>query len=240
MSDLPESLFLNPVWHALRTKHLHFAKATAEACRYPGDVAPFVAVSVPTAETMQQLRSLLAPGEFTWLMAEQYPEIAGLARESTLDCFQMVLPEKISARNNTAGETGITPLTHANAHEMVALTDLAFPGFFRQRTCKMGAYYGVRSSSGELIAMGGERLKLEGFSEISGVCTHPSFRGKGLAASIMWQLVRDHRREGVVSWLHVSCGNQHATEIYLRMGFEIVRKLTLHRIARRESLATSR
>jgi hypothetical protein len=50
---------------------------------------------------------------------------------------------------------------------MVALTTLAFPGFFRSRTCEMGSYYGVRSSSGELIAMGGERLQLDDIPKLA-------------------------------------------------------------------------
>jgi predicted GNAT family acetyltransferase len=114
---------------------------------------------------------------------------------------------------------------------MVALTTLAFPGFFRQRTCEMGSYYGVRSASGELIAMGGERLKLDGFTEISAVCTHPSFCGRGLAAAIIWKLVREHRHEGVVSWLHVASTNRRAEELYLRLGFEQICKVTLHRVS---------
>jgi hypothetical protein len=36
--NLPESLFLNPVWHALYTKHHRFANSTADACRYLADV----------------------------------------------------------------------------------------------------------------------------------------------------------------------------------------------------------
>jgi hypothetical protein len=52
---------------------------------------------------------------------------------------------------------------------MVAHTTVAFPGFFRSRTCEMGSYYGIRSSSGKLIATGGERLQLDGYSEISAV-----------------------------------------------------------------------
>jgi len=114
---------------------------------------------------------------------------------------------------------------------MVALTTLAFPGFFRHRTCDMGAYYGVRSG-GELIAMGGERLMLDGYSEISGVCTHPSHRGKGLAASLIWHLARNHRRDGLVSWLHVGADNHHAIELYLRLGFRTIRRVTIHRISR--------
>ncbi len=145
----------------------------------------------------------------------------------------MVLPEKVIVPDPTPKPSiEILQLSDANAQEMVALTTLAFPGFFRERTCEMGSYYGVRSPSGELIAMSGERLKLEGFSEISGICTHPSFRGRGLAASLIWQLARDHRRNGIVSWLHVASANRHAIELYLRMGFEVARKIMLHRFSR--------
>lgn len=156
-------------------------------------------------------------------------EVQGLVREETLECLQMVLPGGVNAPGT---DTEIVKLTDANAGEMVALTTLAFPGFFRRRTCEMGAYCGVRSSSGELIAMGGERLKLDGLTEISGVCTHPSFRGRGLAAAIIWRVVREHRNEGVVSWLHVASANRRAAELYLRMGFEEIGKVTLHRFSR--------
>ena len=139
----------------------------------------------------------------------------------------MVLPEEVTPPDRAIE---MVSLSGANAAEMVALTDLAFPGFFRKRTCEMGAYYGVRSD-GELIAMGGERLALAGHSEISGVCTHPAHRGKGLAASLIWRLVRSHRRDGLMSWLHVGAANQHAYELYLRMGFKVVRQVTLHRIS---------
>jgi len=232
MSDLPESLFLNPVWHALRTRHRHFAECTSDASRYPADVVPFAAVLGPNAESMQQLHSLLASGESTWLIGEHFPQMPELSSTETLACFQMVLPEMLPAPRPTIE---IVQLSGANAQEMVALTTLAFPGFFRERTCEMGSYHGVRSASGELIAMGGERLKLDGYSEISGVCTHPSFRGQGLAAGLIWHLVRNHRIDNVTSWLHVACANHRAVELYSRMGFEVVRKVTLHRMLRRDS-----
>jgi predicted GNAT family acetyltransferase len=146
-----------------------------------------------------------------------------------LECLQMVLPAGVRVPDS---DIEIVKLSDANAGEMVGLTTLAFPGFFRQRTCEMGSYYGVRSPSGELIAMGGERLKLEGFTEISAVCTHPAFRGRGLAAAIIWQVVREHHKEGVVSWLHVASINRRAQELYLRMGFEEIRRVTLHRVSR--------
>jgi ribosomal protein S18 acetylase RimI-like enzyme len=231
MSDLPAALFANVVWEALRTRHRNLAVCVGDACRYPADVVRFAAVGAPTAEAMRQFHSLLAPGEATWMIGERFPEIPELVCEGTLEALQMVLPDGVRVPEMTAS---IEALTEANAHEMVALTTLAFPGFFRTRTYEMGSYYGVRSESGELIAMGGERLKLEGFSEISAVCTHPSFRGKGLATNIMWELVRQHRREGVVSWLHVGCANQRAAKLYLAMGFQTIRQVTLQRFARKQ------
>jgi hypothetical protein len=76
--NLPESLFLNPAWHALHTKHRHFANSTADACRYPADVVPFAAVNAPNADALRQLHSLLASGESTWLIGGQYPQVPQL------------------------------------------------------------------------------------------------------------------------------------------------------------------
>ena len=230
MGDLPESLFANPVWHALQTKHRHFAESAGDACRYPADVAPFGAVAKPTHAALQQLCSLLASGESVWLVGESYPRVPELFFEETLECLQMVLPEEVVAPDSTVE---IVPLSHANAAEMVALTDLAFPGFFRRRTCEMGSYYGVRSE-GKLIALSGERLMLDGYSEISGVCTHPAHRGRGLAAALIRHLVRNQRRDGIGPWLHVGAANHRAVELYRRMGFEVVRKVSFHRVSRKD------
>ena len=228
MTDLPESLFANPVWSALRTKHRHFTLNAGDACRYPADVAPFAAVASPSADALLQLHSLLAPGESVWIVGESYPQPAKLAFEQTLLCLQMVLPAELVPPASTIE---ILPLSNDHAPEMVALTDLAFPGFFRSRTCEMGSYFGIRSN-GQLIAMGGERLTLEGYPEISGICTHPDHRGKGYAESLIWHLVRNHRREGLVSWLHVSATNQRAIDLYRRMGFTEVRRVTLNLVSR--------
>jgi predicted GNAT family acetyltransferase len=233
MTDLPVSLFADPVWHALHTKHRHFAVSTSNACRYPADVAPFAAVAAPTVVALLHLHSLLAPNESVWIAGETYPHPPELVFEESLVCLQMVLPTEITP---PAPTIEILPLSNANAPEMVALTALAFPGFFRSRTCEMGTYYGIRSE-GELIAMGGERLTINAYPEISGICTHPAHRGKGYAATLMWQLVRDHRRDGLISWLHVSATNSRAIELYQRMGFKEVRRIMLHRISRNSDVS---
>jgi ribosomal protein S18 acetylase RimI-like enzyme len=235
MSELPEELFADPIWHALRTRHRHLALAAGDARRYPADVAPFASLAAPERSAWEDLRSLLVEGESVWLALPAPPVVAtpGLRLEGSLECVQMALPVGFDVPEPSPE---VQPMSVADAPSMVALTDLAFPGFFRERTYRMGAYWGVRSSSssdnGELIAMGGERLRLDGYSEMSGICTHPDHRGKGLAANILWRLARDHQQEGVVSWLHVSASNAHAIALYLRLGFAEVRRIVLYRVSR--------
>lgn len=226
MIDLPESLFANPVWHALQTAHRRFAISAPNACRYPADIAPFAAVAEPSEKALRHLGSLLAPDESVWLFGEAFPQVPELAFRETLRCLQMVLPEQVPPFGSAAE---IVPLSDRNAQEMVALTDLAFPGFFRRRTCEMGEYFGVRHR-GELIAMAGERLILHGHYEISGVCTHPEHRGRGLAANLIGHLAQNHRREGHISWLTVAAANQRAIQLYRRLGFVAARQVTLTRV----------
>ena len=199
-----------------------------EACRYPADVAPFATVGTSSASAMRELASLLIEGESLWIFAEEYLAVPELNRFDTLKCLQMVLPDEVKPPER---EMEMVPLSAEDGPAMVALTDVAFPGFFRSRTYAMGSYFGVRAE-GKLIAMGGERLKLDGYPEISGVCTHPDHRGKGYAASLIWEVVRKHRRDGDVSWLHVASANRKAIELYHRMGFVTSREVTLHRVSR--------
>jgi ribosomal protein S18 acetylase RimI-like enzyme len=226
---LPDTLFADPIWPALHGPHRHLAIDARLACRYPADVAVFAALAEPTGAAMAQLRSLLAPGEAVWLFGTDFPAVSGLELTDRMPCPQMALPASFEPPEPRAD---IVALAEANADEMVALTDLAFPGFFRPRTYVMGSYYGVRAPSGELIAMGGERMKFDGYSEISTVCTHPSFRGNGFAESIIWQVVRQHRREGVRSFLHVGRANTRAVALYQRLGFEFCREITITRVTR--------
>src|SRR5262249_23590240 len=161
------------------------------------------------------LRELLAPGESVWVFGVNLPTVEGLSYTRTLDCFQMFIPFDVAAPD--AGKD-IGCLDAGNAHEMVALTDIAFPGFFRPRTYAMGSYYGLRVGA-ELVAMAGERLMLPGYPEISGVCTHPGHRGRGYAERLIWHLIRRHRDAGEQSWLHVVPDNVKAVKLYLRLGF---------------------
>jgi len=233
MHELPQDLFTDPVWHALNTRHSHLALIEGDARRYRVDVAPFAALAKPTELALWELHSLLAPGESIWLPGTAYPPLPELKNEGTLECLQMVLTTKLAEENSAIQ---LERLSAADADAMVALTDVAFPGFFRSHTHEMGAYFGAWQdgdrNSGQLIAMSGERMALEGYSEISAVCTHPEHRGKGLAANLVARVARHQREQGVVSFLHVTATNTKAVELYRRLGFVEARRLILTRLSR--------
>ena len=168
-----------------------------KACKYPREVTPFAAIEDSAPETLSDLFSLLEPGEATYVITDTPLEWDGLRCEGPLWVKQMIYPQERSLPvvPEIDGIT-IEPLSCANAAEMVELTAIAFPGFFRVRTCEMGSYYGIRSG-GRLVAMCGERMAIRDYREISGLCTHPDFRGQGYAAILMAQLMRDHREAGL-------------------------------------------
>ena len=230
MPDLPEHLFLNPVDTALRTTHAALALTHGEANRYSAAVAPFGAIASSTTTALRDLHTLLTPDEFVWLTAlgDAQPQAAGLAIQTTIDVLQMVLPAEVELPRR---DPAIVPLTCENAREMVALTDIAFPGFFRPRTCEMGDYFGIYSTENELIAMGGERLIFPGYSEISGLCTHPGHRGQGHAAQLLWHIAGLQRSRKIIPWLHVTATNVNAVNLYLKLGFETIRSIKLHKLA---------
>jgi len=184
------------------------------------------AIDAPSATAFAALRSLLEPDESVWI-ADYGRTAPGLTVVDALECVQMVLPGSVDM---SAPSRELLPLSAAHAQELVALTDVAFPGFFRPATYRMGSYFGARVR-GELVAMGGERLLLPGHPEMSAICTHPEHRGEGLATDVIRHLARLHRRAGLVSWLHVGAANRRAIDLYAGLGFERVRSLMLHRIA---------
>jgi GNAT superfamily N-acetyltransferase len=226
MIELSDPRFTNPVWHALCGPHRHLALGAGGACRYPADVAPFAAVADESRGAQGELHALMTVGESLWMAGS--PDHPGLRVEQELDCVQMILPAESALPPSGAD---VVPLSGENAAEMVALTDAAFPGFFRAATYRMGTYVGVRSR-GTLVAMAGERLRLDGYPELSGICTHPDHRGRGLAAGLIGHLTRAHRREGLRSWLHVGAPNIRAIELYEHLGFVPLRNLMLRRISR--------
>ena len=106
----------------------------------------------------------------------------------------------------------------ADGPEMVALAARTEPGPMLPRTVEMGDYWGVRRG-GALVAMAGERLRLAGWTEVSGVCTDQDYRGQGLARYLVARLVRDMFVREERAFLHCELGNASAIALYETLGF---------------------
>lgn len=225
MADLPNDQLVDVVWHALNTEHAGLAIASPLARRYPADVVPFAALGEHQADALAELRELMSDEEETyvaWSLIEgkAFPECPGVEVVIALDALQMapVRPVTYNAAAPSTASPLIEKLGPVNGPEMVALTDLAFPGFFRPRTYLMGSYWGIRLN-GELIAMAGERMAIPGIREISAVCTHPGHTGRGYATRLIRHVMYEHAAAGLKSFLHVAETNQRAIALYERLGY---------------------
>lgn len=206
----------NPIWSALISAQSHFAIGGPLAKRYPAEVAPFIAVPEPSAESARALAELVAPGETVNIVSVAPQLEVGWELLATGNIVQMLW--RPDAPTPAGDADGIAQLTEADTPDMLALTALVFPGYFRPRTPEMGDYFGIRQDA-QFAAMAGERMKLHGYEEISAVCTHPSFSGRGYAARLVDLLVAKQLKRGIVPFLHVNETNARARALYTRLGF---------------------
>jgi predicted GNAT family acetyltransferase len=103
---------------------------------------------------------------------------------------------------------------------MLELATLTEPGPFLARTHTMGTFIGIRIG-GQLVAMAGERMRFPGYTEVSGVCTHPEFRGRGLARRLSAAVVAGIEARGDQAFLHAWKTNHSAISLYEGLGFKI-------------------
>jgi predicted GNAT family acetyltransferase len=198
-----------PIWHALRTRQASFAEGDERALRFRTDVEPFAATRDNSAQSIAALGKLVpAEGYLLLLQADQSPCPPGAKVELSADGVQMVLDKLVAPR----GTAHIEELSDADTPAMIELATLTKPGPFFARTHTLGTFWGVKEN-GRLIAMAGERMKLPGMTEVSGVCTHPEARGRGLAALLSYKVASDILAQGETPFLHAYASNAAAISV---------------------------
>lgn len=205
-----------PVWSALSTRQASFRSGEGLAWRFPPDVSPFAAARDGSAQAVEGLLQLMPDGDEI-AFAEVAPPHAPagiVAREAV--CLQMTA----STFTRAARDVGARALGEADAADMLALALLTRPGPFRTRTHMLGRFLGVREG-GQLVAMAGERLSVPGYREISAVCTHPAWQGRGLGGALLQQVGERIQREGETPFLHTYAHNAPAVALYGKLGFTV-------------------
>lgn len=213
-----------PIWNALNGRHAGLALGDDRARRYPPDVSPFAAARDLGPDSQSALSALLPlDGSLVQLEAAgDHGAPPGAVIEKQAQAVQLV------ARDLQRGlaDDRVRPLGDADAPEMLALATLTEPGPFRADTHIFGGFIGIREQ-GRLAAMAGERLKPDGFTEVSGVCTHPDFRGRGYAGLLSCIVANRIAARGETPFLHAYADNDPAIRLYESLGFAIRATMTV-------------
>jgi ribosomal protein S18 acetylase RimI-like enzyme len=217
----------NPAYAALCGPHARFAQVRGRARRYPDDVAPFLALpSPPSAQDWRDAAALVAPGTYVGV---RYGDAELPDGWRAVDAFDLV--QMVGERVTGADCAEAIPLGAADVPEILELVAQTEPGPFLARTVELGDYLGIRRD-GALVAMAGERFRLDGWTEISAVCTHPDHRGQGLASRLMGALIAGIQRRSERVFLHVLATNTAAIGLYEELGFRARQTATLTVVAR--------
>ena len=235
MGQAESSLLDSPVWNALSTTHASFAEGDDLAKRYPVDVAPFAATRDQTAESYRSLARLLGPEGTAAIPLATMPVLPfGWSVVRKIDSAQMVW----NTQTLPPAEHNFEQLNTSHVIEMLALVEMTKPGPFAKKTPELGSYLGIREA-GQLVAMAGERLKPYGYTEISAVCTHPDYRGRGYAGSLVSILIQRITKRNEIPFLHVRTENIDAIRVYEKLGFKTRRIINITVVKNEQSAQLS-
>jgi predicted GNAT family acetyltransferase len=215
-----------PVWSALNGRQACFGLGGAGARRYDPAIGVFAGMAQRDPASLAALGALVVEhGDVALLEAEPPPPIPGVVVASVDLGVQMVEVDPAPA-----SEIDFQDLTEEDAPQMLALAHLTKPGPFFSRTHQRGDFVGVKIE-GRLAAMAGERMKPQGFTEVSGVCVHPDFRGRGYAAALTQVVGARIRARGETAFLHAYAHNTPAITLYERLGYVLRRNVLMMRLS---------
>jgi len=209
-----------PVWTALTGRQRGFAAGDARAVRYRPEINLLAAAADDSPEALAALAALVpVGGKIATVEGAETAVPPGLTVVKQALLAQMILEHPVSAE-----PVDFLDLGDVDAPEMVALATLTEPGPFVEATHRLGAFIGIRID-GRLVAMSGERMRAPGLTEVSAVCTHPDWRGRGLAGKLMRVVMDRIIARGETPFLHSYASNVGAIALYEKLGFRVRREV---------------
>ena len=220
-----EDVLYNPVFNALRSTDSSLSFGTAKVKFFDEQVSPFAGFEQDYNKGFEDLYNLLPVNRnILYFTPQSINEPGGWQILLKMKGLQLVFD-----KGANPGSHSIRPvrLNQSNVEEMIQLTALTKPGPFGPRTIEFGHYHGIFENN-QLIAMAGQRLHVDKYTEISAVCTHPNHLGKGYAAALILHQLNLIRSHGQLPYLHVREDNSRAINLYERLGFKIRRPMNFY------------
>jgi ribosomal protein S18 acetylase RimI-like enzyme len=209
----------NPIWTALTTKQATLAHSSALARRFPPEMTLLGALAAHTLMAFDSLAQLIQRDPVTLYFPAPQKLAAGWEVVRAVELHQMVQENTMALPSQNDSTPQVVELTTADLPEMSEIYAATRPGrALCQRIQKLGAFLGVRDE-GKLVAMGGLRLHLAGYREITTVATLPGFEGRGYGTAVVRALLERIHARGERPFLTVRTHNSRAIHIYRKLGF---------------------
>lgn len=211
----------NPTYYSLSETHNDIAIVYGDTKFYQPAYCPFGgSIDMKTIASAADAYALLT-GHF-FIVGDKPTLNDHLRINKELLCNQMILTKPI----DIAITENIVPLqSEAQKKELFDLINLVQPGYFRPKTTELGNYYGIYQDD-MLIAVTGERMKMNAYTEVSAVVTHPAHTGKGYAKQLIAHTCNKIVEENKTPYLHVVESNVAAIGLYEKLGFYTRRKIS--------------
>ena len=203
----------NVIWTALTTVQRDWSRGNALARRFLPEFARFAGVPRVSEAALDALAADMAADE-----------VVALSDAEDFDpgpCFELVDRKNLvqmvgAASGEVRAPQRFRALGPGDVPRMTALVRLTEPGPWFERTPELGRFAGFEAD-GQLVAMVGERMRVPGHTEISGVCCHPGWRGQGLPADLMRLVSQGIVARGETPFLHVLADNASAIALYEKL-----------------------
>ena len=220
----------NPIYNALTTNHRIFSEGDESVKYYHREVASFAGMKTNSESDFKKLHTMM-PDKGVFIVfspdALKIPNYWNLIKEIAMFQFVYERDEAPELKN----EVNINELDQQHVDEMIALVELTKPGPFLSKTINLSNYTGVFENK-QLVAMAGHRFLPSNYIEVSAVCAHPDFLGKGYAYAVIREQIKRILEKSQIPFLHVRQDNVAAVKLYEKLGFRIRIEMKAHVLAK--------
>lgn len=216
----------NPVWHSLNETHHDFAILYDDVKFYHPYYCTFGGF-VNIEKTLVSMDRYSRLSDNFYIVGNKPNFSNNLIVNKELVCNQMVLDAPIDIEITEK----IIEIQASDQNNLFNLVNRVQPGYFKNKTSRLGTYYGIYKRE-ELVAVTGERMKMNAYTEVSAVVTHPQHTGNGYAKQLIGYTTRKIFGENKIPFLHVADTNATAIKLYEKLGFNTRREVSFWNLIR--------